>query len=708
MDVPTSKEQTMRRQLRPREETPINVTPAAIESEQVAAYLRQSTTGQVLRNPESTDMQLSGAQRYAISQGLDADKIVIAHEGNGQRGVSGTLRIDQREELRDVVVGIEAGIIKLVWAYSVSRLFRDKYGVQVATFIQICAEHSVQVVIETAKQFDFANSFDVFLFQFLANVAARENEDRSKLLHTANKQKALRGEYHGRPLVPGFIVDRNKQSPTFGRFIEYAPHSQVTRRLYERYRELGGQFNLLAREVAAMPFVYPEFDEEVDTRDRKKFRLKRVPGGYHLTPITLFRLLTAVEVAGYWKFDGAVLVDASGQPKENHAAIVPRDLWEYAFRSLSFTGLDGDTNTDRVRTRKTWAPGSYKGRGVDLEKKPALYSILSSPLGTVQYTSGKFRVTEQRPGIPGRSNTLTVKAQELENIFMRRLMERTSEATREQLLIDAVTEAHTRNTRALVSVDQQIAKYRAEIKGIQAYIIATGATADKETLQQFNEQLLDARANLHKLETAKSDAAIEERSLQELIDAIACICYDAVWCIDKAQTRRYIRLATDRVSIDEYSANVLRLTVVWSAPFSQTDVCYILRANPSQQEWTEQDNTDLAALWPLADRRDILARFPMRTWSCISTWAWTQGLTRDTRANTSDVPGRFLSLADVQLQKATGWDMTPEDPEDPEDSLIHWLYDVTTDGNDFGATCRLSTQATIVRWLSELRTILAA
>ena len=140
-----------RQQLRLRAETPATVTPTAIEAEQVAAYLRQSTTSQTIRNVESTDMQLSGAQRYAISQGLDADKIVIAHEGNGQRGVSGTLRIDQREELREVVADIQAGIIKLVWAYSVSRLFRDRYGVQVATFIEICAQHGVQVVVETVK-----------------------------------------------------------------------------------------------------------------------------------------------------------------------------------------------------------------------------------------------------------------------------------------------------------------------------------------------------------------------------------------------------------------------------------------------------------------------------------------------------------------------------------------------------------------------------
>src|SRR5260370_9361479 len=82
--------------------------------EQFVAYIRQSSTKQVENNPESADLQLSGAQEYAVSQGLDADKIVIAWEGDGKRGVSGTLRIDQRDDLREIRVGIYAGKVKVV------------------------------------------------------------------------------------------------------------------------------------------------------------------------------------------------------------------------------------------------------------------------------------------------------------------------------------------------------------------------------------------------------------------------------------------------------------------------------------------------------------------------------------------------------------------------------------------------------------------
>ncbi len=109
------------RQLRAKE-TPEQISDATVESElapeQVAALIRQSTTKQTRENLESADLQLSGAQKYAISQGLDADKIMIAFEGDGKRGVSGTLRIDQREKLQEVMAGIYADKIKRVWAYS--------------------------------------------------------------------------------------------------------------------------------------------------------------------------------------------------------------------------------------------------------------------------------------------------------------------------------------------------------------------------------------------------------------------------------------------------------------------------------------------------------------------------------------------------------------------------------------------------------------
>ena len=172
----------------------------------------------------------------------------------------------------------------------------------------------------------------------------------------------MRGQYDGRPLTPGFIVDRDKHSPTFGRYIPYQPHQAVVQKLLDRYRELLGQFNLLAREVEQMPVVFPPFADWVDKLDRSMFRFievcsvhgpnrqTRVKGkhgkwhfervgcnlegpncqleGYHIGSEALSHLLQAVELVGYWKVDKAVLTDDSGQPVKNHEGIVDFSDWE--------------------------------------------------------------------------------------------------------------------------------------------------------------------------------------------------------------------------------------------------------------------------------------------------------------------------------------------------------------------------------------------
>jgi hypothetical protein len=67
------------RQLKRRETAVIEQSESQLSEEQVAALIRQSSTRQVLENVESADIQLTGAQKFAVSQGLNAGKIMIMH-----------------------------------------------------------------------------------------------------------------------------------------------------------------------------------------------------------------------------------------------------------------------------------------------------------------------------------------------------------------------------------------------------------------------------------------------------------------------------------------------------------------------------------------------------------------------------------------------------------------------------------------------------
>ncbi len=655
------------RQLKPK--SLVEPQESKLSDRPLAIIARQSSTKQIEDNPESLKLQIEDARQRFISQGWSEDIITIRVAGGGKKGVSGTLRIDQRSELQETMVDIEAGTCKAVGAYSISRLFRDKYGVQSGTFMEACAKHDVLVILPD-KTYDFKNENDVTMFTIYARFAAVENEQRAKLLTDARRRKSLRGDYDGRPLIVGFIVDRDEHSLTYWKLLEYPPHAKVVRRLYARLRELGGQFNLLAAEVAAMPFVFPDFEEGVSPLNT--LQLKKVPGGYHISRVGLMHLLTTVEYAGYWKVGGQVLTDADGTPLVNHDAIVPFSDWQYAFTRLSFTTLDGLPNHERAHGN-TWTPVTKQN------SSGLLRGLLTSPLGLVNCGGGYYRVAEQRPGVSQRSNTLVIDSALVDKIFQERLSDRMYEIDRNKFFYEQVARLKQQHTRALVSVDEQIVRYKNEREGIQNYIKAVGATADTTTLQQFNAQLLEITANITDLESKKQSAAAEVSSIARIRERLARMkAAHALFGADgpTEHSRRFIRLACEGILLDKYSAHFITLTIIWAAPFRQIDICFIYRPDGARQDWSAQDETDLACLFPEADRMELFERFPTRSWKGIMTWAYRLGLRRSKGSpNTATFLDDSLSLADWRLLQEHGWEL----PETKYGS--YWLYNVEIAGN---------------------------
>jgi DNA invertase Pin-like site-specific DNA recombinase len=672
------------RQLRIKQAIDQETQETALSDRPLAIIARQSTTRQTRENLESLRLQVEDARERFINQGWSEDIITVRVAGDGKRGVSGTLRIDQRKELQDTIADIEAGKIKAVGAYSVSRLFRDKWGIQVGTFMEVCAKHDVLVILPN-RVYDFNDSNDRLIFKLEAEFAAKDNEVRTRLMTDARRRKSMRGEYDGRPIVVGFIVDRDKQlpdgkpNPNYGHFIPYEPHAKVVRWLYRRYRELGGRFNLLANEVAKMPVLFPDFEEWVNSLDASRLQLKKVPGGYSISRFGLFHLMTAIEYMGYWKLKGEVLTDESGRPLVVHAPIVDSEDWLYSFKRQSWTTLQGQPNTERLETSSGWVSSrETKGR------VPLLKGILKSSMGKVWTGYDKdghpyYRVAAHGEGLSQSDNVLTVDANMVGVLFSARLSERLVEMHdmgKEDVLRKQLAQLESKNKRALAGVDKQVARYKNEIAGIQAYIKATGATADEKTLQDYNAQILDARANLDALVAKKNAAKVKENSMQELIRRIGQLTGSDCLCSTET-SRGFIELACERISLDEYSGRFVTLTIEWAVPFAQTDVCYIYRKGSGHQEWTDDDETDLARLYPHADRKTLLERFPTRTWASIMTWASLKGLKRDTALNTSGISDRMLSLRDHELLTREGWSLG-DTHEGTEVSRRHWwTYDVS-------------------------------
>src|SRR6266487_4758978 len=101
-------------------------------------YARQSTAAQLIKHPESTEMQTDDLRQWLLEKRVRRDNIGLF---DADLGKSGTLRIDQRTGLQELVAKIQADIIKAVLVYQISRLFRDETGVQYNVFANICKQH---------------------------------------------------------------------------------------------------------------------------------------------------------------------------------------------------------------------------------------------------------------------------------------------------------------------------------------------------------------------------------------------------------------------------------------------------------------------------------------------------------------------------------------------------------------------------------------
>src|SRR5260370_16725734 len=98
--------------------------------------------------------------------------------------------------------------------------------------------------------------------------------------------------------------------------------------------------------------------------------------------------------------------------------------------------------------------------------------------------------------------------------------------------------------------------------GIQAYIKAVGATADKATLQQYNEDLLQLTANINELEAKQLDAATEEERVAQLRDRTKRL-KELLGVGGRTEhSTLFIRLPPDKIISYEYTSLFLTLTII--------------------------------------------------------------------------------------------------------------------------------------------------
>lgn len=640
--------------------------------DKVGIYARQSTQAQVIKNVQSAEMQTIDLIEAAKRLGWTENQIILYVENRREDGTiknaSGTLRIDQRPGLQALCERIDQDEIKAVIVAQVDRLFRDETMLAPDTFIDKCKRHNCLVITFVPDMvFDFRNPMHVKMFRFLAETAAEYITHHIKgRLIPAKERLARKGCYAGYGSVPmGFIVDRREKimvdgreesNPTYRKYIVYEPHAKIIRWLFRRFRELGGNMGALCRELETMPYIFPDFpDKSYETLRR----LKRVPGGFHLTRRGLLMLLTNPVYIGWWVFMGVTY------SKANHTAIVEQDDFWYAFIHLSDFTPEGEKNEREKRVTR------YVRRATE-DTNALLKDVIGGSEGSVYAHKHAYNPDEYLI-VPATGTTTArgryhISAADIDTPFRERLFEHlrmthTFDKYREYAETKRVEEAGE-----IVTITDQLQ----QIDRTQETIIDDRLHLRQERLKidPANEEEspleLRLKGRFNTLEESKKQLKAKLAQLQKPAEDTSGLKLLAdfhteleklipVW--DKAtmkDRRGLINALVNRAVLDYISPRWVRLVIEWVHPEWGTDLFYIYRAWSTRTPWTEEELTILREYYPAGDRNDMLHLLPTRSLEVIRDHANKLGLFRSVVGMEQLNIPKYLSMADWQFMQKQG------------------------------------------------------
>ena len=320
----------------------------------VAVYYRQSSDAQI--GNISTTLQTVDMVEHLVAQGWTRERIIMI---DMDAGISGTKKISERPGMSMLYDLIENNEIGLVAAQDVDRFFRDITQIETNIFIDACRRNNVLVLTPTMI-YDFAHPaqgrYHMQMFRDQAQRAADylEYHIRGRLIRSRH-WRAERGMWAGRAILPGFMVDMREnlpngaKNPKHRNYVRFEPYADVLLRYYQIYREHNGNMLQTWRHIDEHGPFFPDIDNsDVPEGFKVTSHLnRRSPFTGGLTPSHdgLRDMFTNVAYLGHWVHKGMIV------QWHNHDAIVPEDLFMFAYNRLSSTDFYGDPNPEYIPYR---------------------------------------------------------------------------------------------------------------------------------------------------------------------------------------------------------------------------------------------------------------------------------------------------------------------------------------------------------------------
>lgn len=477
----------------------------------------------------------------------------------------------------------------------------------------------------------------------------------------AQKELGEMGYWAGGNLPVGYIVDRRekvdgKKNPNFRKFIPYEPHAAVVRWLFERFRELAGQTSELFREIDRLPFLFPDFDESMDKELVKKFRMKKVHGGYKISSVFGLRYILSNPVyAGYWIYNNVV------QCSDNHEPIVGFSTFLYAFNRLSAYNLDGTPNEEVQERRKKHVKRYVAGKSALLKNQITTddpeYTIYTRdlPLKGKDANGQVVCLYAFYPKVSGlRDTKYMVPAAEIDDFFLQLFIRRLQEAGDFEGFLEHEEKELREQEQLQRDIDEQIRAVESLMQKIEKQL-SSGELTNPRLLQKANDEYGRLEEEFERLQNRKrqitkdTTRAEQHRTYKQLMREAG-----EAWeeIILPEEIPLVIDTFVKKVVLASLSPRFYKIAVHWRDSEWGVDELVCFRAGNPSLHWKPEEDDLLRYHWPHTPREELLMLFPTRSYGAMRDRARRIGVTR-TKHILEDFP-YTVCWQDMQVMQQYG------------------------------------------------------
>jgi DNA invertase Pin-like site-specific DNA recombinase len=628
-------------------------------SDVAVQYIRRSSESQVKNNAMSEVLQDEKMQTRLEARGFAEFEKIDTDDGK-----SGQKMIEDRaglEYLYDLIKGrkrINGKLIGAVSAFNASRLWRDPSHVYYNDFIAMLVKFQVPYI--DYKRVYWPDSYncsdmDALRAEFIKALATLQQITDYAL--PARYEAVTQGSYGGHAIPIGFPIVGAKSNR---KYRVYEPHRELIEYLFKRFKSLHCNLPRLLRELRDSDFTFPPFDSSVT--DVPHIALPFVSGkGYEVNNRNaLISILTNRAYIGHYIFTrrepSTIEIDEktgkrvrrSGKPiasyvnEHHHEAIIDRDLFDFAY-----TTLTGETLTGEVVKVKS-------ERRYGVQTHALLEGLLFSATNPCYCMAGTntyiARLKDRRGTV-----VVVVPIAELDKVYSKMvelslIFDVNNEAS---TLVEAVEKAQEQTVEKRGDTQEELNKVLSGIKGWELDKESCRATGNIYGLNEANQQLTTLYARRDRLQAEIQQTDNDTSKIEKLSTLIhTAIGQWHSWPFE--QRRLLTKLLVRYADVSEVTPHILKLEVFFNYwPYQMAMLFY--RKHGTNKEWTTEENDILRNLYPTSDRLDVLKALPRRNWDSITTQARNEELklTRTTFLNTSDFP-TDMSYADRAMLRQLG------------------------------------------------------